>query len=65
MDTLIDKKGWLHCPKCGQRTEQKIGPDTIAHRWPMYCPKCGWESVVNVFNGKVELASSEEKGGAP
>ena len=65
MDNFIDKKGWLHCPKCGQRTEQKIGPDTIVHRWPMYCPKCGWESVVNVFNGKVELASSKEKGGAP
>lgn len=64
MDNLIDEKGWLHYPKCRQRTEQKIGPDTIAHRWPMYCPQCSRESMLNVLDGKAELASSKEKGGA-
>ncbi len=63
MVNLIDKKGWLHCPQCGQRTDQRIGPDTVVHRWPMYCPQCGRESVVNILDGKAELVVSTEKGG--
>ena len=65
MDNLIDEKGWLHCPKCGQKAEQKIGSDTTAHLWPMYCSQCGQESIINVFGGKVELGSSKEEGGVP
>lgn len=63
MDNLIDKKGYLHCPQCGQRTEQRIRVDTLACQWPMYCSQCGQESMVNILDGKAELVVSTEKGG--
>lgn len=65
MDNLIDKKGYLHCPQCRQRTEQRIRADTLVCQWPMYCSQCGQESIINVLGGKVELSSSKEEGGVP
>ena len=45
---LYTKDGFLLCPRCGRRTDQKLLPDTTAARLPVYCKKCKQISVVDI-----------------
>ena len=47
-DKLYTKDGFLLCPRCGRRTDQKLLPDTTAGRLPVYCKKCKQISVVDI-----------------
>ena len=47
-DKLYTKDGFLLCPCCGRRTDQKLLPDTTAARLPVYCKKCKQISVVDI-----------------
>ncbi len=42
------KDGFLLCPLCGRRTDQKILPDTSAANLPLYCKKCKQTTIVNI-----------------
>lgn len=61
MDKFIDENGWLYCPQCRQKTEYRVRSDTMVYHWPMCCPRCHRESVVNIFEGKVELTSFKKR----
>lgn len=42
------KDGFLLCPICGRRTDQKIRPDTSATNLPLYCKKCKQTTIVDI-----------------
>ena len=46
---------WLHCPKCGSKTRDKILPKTIMINYPLYCPKCKRELLVSVKNLSITI----------
>lgn len=50
------KDGWVYCPICNNKTRTKIRPDTVAKRFPVFCPVCKNESIMNIENGKAEIA---------
>ncbi len=39
---------WIKCPICGNKTRDKIRPDTVIVKFPLYCPKCKNETLINV-----------------
>ena len=47
-DIIHTKDGFLLCPKCGRRTDQKIMPTTVAEDLPVFCKKCKQTSIVNI-----------------
>ena len=46
MVNLIDKKGYLHCPQCRKRTEQRIRADTLVRPYDEFLMRLIWKSVV-------------------
>lgn len=44
----MEKKKWLLCPVCGNKTRNKIRGDTVLINYPLYCPKCKQETLINV-----------------
>lgn len=42
------RDGFLLCPKCGRRTDQKILPNTEARNLPLYCKKCKQSTIVDI-----------------
>lgn len=45
---------WIPCPICNQKTNVKIYVDTALFNFPLFCPHCQKESVINVFQLKME-----------
>ena len=41
---------WIYCPVCGNKTRDKVRPDTILKNYPLYCPKCKQVTLVDVKN---------------
>jgi len=39
---------FLHCPFCGNKTRDKIRPDTVLKNFPLFCPKCKQECLIDV-----------------
>ena len=35
------------CPKCGWDGQQRVRPDTVLIKFPLYCRKCKTTSVVD------------------
>ena len=57
MDKLKIKNGFLICPNCNQRTNQKILPETAAQELPVWCNRCKHEITVNISKACAELLS--------
>jgi predicted Zn-ribbon and HTH transcriptional regulator len=38
---------WISCPKCGNKTRDRLRADTILINYPIYCPKCKQETLIN------------------
>lgn len=45
---LIARQGFLLCPNCGRRTDQKILPETKAKSLPLYCKKCKQSCLIDI-----------------
>ena len=46
---------WIYCPVCGNKTHDKVRPDTILKNYPLYCPKCKQVTLVEVKNLQVTV----------
>jgi transcription elongation factor Elf1 len=46
---------WIYCPVCGNKTRDKVRPDTILKNYPLYCPKCKQVTLVEVKNLQVTV----------
>lgn len=44
----MEKTEWIYCPVCGNKTRNKIRPDTELKNYPLFCPKCKQEMLINV-----------------
>ena len=55
-EVMINKSGWVYCPKCHGKTKTKVNRDTKLHHFPLFCPKCKQESVVDVEKMEVRLS---------
>lgn len=49
----MEKTEWLYCPICGNKTRNKVRPDTELKNYPLFCPKCRKEILINVKNRKL------------
>ena len=36
---------WIRCPICGNKTRNRVRPDTILIKYPLFCPKCKQETL--------------------
>ncbi|OUO74653.1 conjugal transfer protein [Blautia sp. An249] len=41
---------WILCPKCGNKTRNRLRSDTVLKNFPLYCPKCKQESLIEAKN---------------
>lgn len=48
---------WILCPKCGQKTRDKMRKDTVLEKFPLFCPKCRQESLIEVRNTVVRIVT--------
>ena len=39
---------FIRCPICGNKTRDKIRPDTELKNFPLFCPKCKRECLISV-----------------
>lgn len=44
----INSKGYICCPKCGEKTKTKVLPETVLMQFPLYCQRCKKESIINL-----------------
>lgn len=43
----VSDKGFVLCPKCGQRTKTKVLPETVLRHFPLFCPWCKKEYIID------------------
>ncbi len=62
MDVNVDseqvknqEKQWILCPACGQKTRDRIRPDTVLINYPLYCPKCKQENLIQAKKLQIEV----------
>lgn len=53
---MIDKDGWVHCPKCGSKTKLKVKPQTIVINHDLFCPKCKQITEISIEKLKMTRA---------
>ena len=56
---MKEKTECLYCPVCGNKTRNKVRPDTELKNYPLFCPKCKKETVIDVRNQKVHVVSNQ------
>lgn len=56
---MMEKSEWLYCPICGNKTRDKVRPDTELKNYPLFCPKCKRETLIDVRNQKIFVLSSK------
>lgn len=44
----MEKREWILCPICGNKTRDRMREDTELKNFPLYCPKCKQESLINI-----------------
>lgn len=44
---LTVQGGRAVCPRCGRPTSQRIHPETVLIRFPLYCRFCKRDAIVN------------------
>ena len=47
MNDESERKEWILCPKCGNKTRLKLRKDTVLTNFPLFCPKCKEESLID------------------
>ena len=45
---------WIPRPVCNEKTDVKIYADTVLLNYPLLCPHCQKETIINVFQLKME-----------
>jgi len=58
---MKNKKDWILCPVCGNKTRLKIMKDTMLENFPLHCPKCKNESLISANNFKISMIESDAK----
>lgn len=43
---IANERGFLICPKCGQKTNTKVDPTTTIYAFPLWCGKCKRETEI-------------------
>lgn len=56
---MMEKSEWIYCPICGNKTRDKVRPDTELKNYPLFCPKCKRETLIDVRNQKIFVLSSK------
>lgn len=51
---------WILCPRCGNKTRNKVREDTILINYPLYCPKCRQESLIKVKELKITIITEPD-----
>ena len=51
----MEKKEWLLCPVCKNKTRIKLRENTTLLNFPLFCPKCKQETTVNVEELKLSV----------
>ena len=49
------KSFFIHCPVCGNKTRDKIRPDTELKNFPLFCPKCKQECLIDVKDQQITI----------
>lgn len=49
----MDKRDWLYCPTCKNKTRIQIREDTELKNFPLFCPKCKHETLVDIKTGGI------------
>lgn len=49
----MDKTEWILCPRCGNKTRNKVREDTVLINYPLYCPKCKQEILIQAKDSKI------------
>lgn len=44
----MEQTVFINCPACGNKTRDKIRPDTVMKNFPLFCPKCKQEFLIEV-----------------
>lgn len=56
---LIEYK-WVFCPRCGNKTRNKIREDTILKNYPLYCPKCRQGTLIAIDKLKIKVITEPD-----
>ena len=51
----MEKKKFILCPICGNKTRNVIRSDTEMKNFPLYCSKCKKESLIKVEKMKAKV----------
>ena len=51
----MEQSFFIHCPICGNKTRNKVRPDTVLQNFPLFCPKCKQECLIDVKNGQITV----------
>lgn len=51
---------WVFCPRCGNKTHNKIREDTILKNYPLYCPKCRQETLIAIDKLKIKVITEPD-----
>ena len=46
---------WILCPRCGNKTRNKVRKDTVLINYPLYCPKCRQETLIEAKNLQITV----------
>lgn len=46
---------WILCPRCGNKTRNKVREDTVLINYPLYCPKCRQETLIEAKDLQVTV----------
>ena len=52
---------WISCPKCGNKTRDRLRADTILINYPIYCPKCKQETLIEAKKFQVTVIENIDK----
>lgn len=57
----VDIDGRVKCPRCGNRLQEKLLPQTYAEDMVLYCKRCKHEHVADVHDGAVYFKGQPRK----
>ena len=56
----MEEMDWILCPVCKNKTRNKIREDTELVNFPLFCPMCKQETLVNVKQLNVIIATEPD-----
>mgnify|MGYP002709750735 FL=1 len=57
---MKNRKEWIICPVCNNKTRSKIREDTVLINYPLYCPKCKQETLIKVKNLQITVITEPD-----